>query len=261
MILPPCTLLLALILPNAAPPPLGRAGAPRATAPTTPDAAPLPAMELVDRDGDAVRFALTPSGRLQMFLCGELCCDPVGRIDYRASDGYVDVEEAEGGVEGGAYFNLAEGEQLKQAAYLGVLADLARVQWAGDAPVALPPAVDALLDGNRDDAELQQSRPGMRLLWAQLLEIFPTEAAASAAVARNSAIVLPYLNRPTHIAGSWAVLQEKFGSDEEALEVVTKNPGLLSCNPRALRDSSADDVRRMAGLVDGVEKLLWWKNS
>ena len=50
-------------------------------------------------------------------------------------------------------------------------------------------------------------------------------------------------------------------TDEEALEVVTKNPGLLSCNPRALRDSSADDVRRMAGLVDGVEKLLWWKNS
>ena len=97
---------------------------------------------------------------------------------------------------------------------------------------------------------------------AQLLEIFPTEAAASAAVARNSAIVLPYLNRPTHIAGSWAVLQEKFGSDEEALEVVTKNPGLLSCNLRSSRDFLERRRRPADGRpVDGVEKLLWWKNS
>jgi hypothetical protein len=31
---------------------------------------------------------------------------------------------------------------------------------------------------------------------------------ALAAVARNSAIVLPYLNRPHHISGSWKVLDE-----------------------------------------------------
>ena len=41
---------------------------------------------------------------------------------------------------------------------------------------------------------------------AMLTVAVPPAQAAIAAVQRNSAIVLPYLNRPHHITGSWKVL-------------------------------------------------------
>ena len=48
-------------------------------------------------------------------------------------------------------------------------------------------------------------------------------------------------------------------SAEEALEVVTKNPGILSCDPAGLRESNKGTVKAMASAVDVVESLLWWK--
>ena len=208
-----------------------------------------------------VRFALTPSGRLQMFLCGELCCDPVGRIDYRASDGYVDVEEAEGGVEGGAYFNLAEGEQLKQAACLGVLADLARVQWAGDAPVRAA--------ARRRRAPRRQPRR------RRAAAVAAGDAAAVGAAARD----LPDRGggggrRRAQLGDRAAVPQPA----DAQRRLVGRPPGEVRLRRGGARGGDeeprpplvqparaprldADDVRRMAGLVDGVEKLLWWKNS
>ena len=90
----------------------------------------------------------------------------------------------------------------------------------------LPQPVEALLV----DDELRASRPGTCLLWATLLQVYPDEPSALAAVARNSAIVLPYLNRPAYISGSWREINEKMGP-EDALDVVTKNPGILCCNP------------------------------
>ena len=58
----------------------------------------------------------------------------------------------------------------------------------------------------------------------RLLKVYPSEGAALAAVTRNSAIVLPYLNRPTFISGTWTVLTDKM-SEEDAIEVITRNPG------------------------------------
>ena len=48
-------------------------------------------------------------------------------------------------------------------------------------------------------------------------------------------------------------------SAEEALEVVTKNPGILACNPLGLKGSNKAAVMTMANVVNGVESLLWWK--
>ena len=58
----------------------------------------------------------------------------------------------------------------------------------------------------------------------RLLKVYPTDEAALTAVTRNSAIVLPYLNRPTFIAGTCTVLLDKM-SEAEALDVITRNPG------------------------------------
>ena len=47
--------------------------------------------------------------------------------------------------------------------------------------------------------ELREQRPGAKVLWSRLLDIYPTEAAALAAVQRNSALVMP-CKRPTATA-------------------------------------------------------------
>ena len=87
-----------------------------------------------------------------------------------------------------------------------------------------------------------------------MLEVYRGEEAALAAVKRNSAIVLPYLCKPAFIDGSWAVLQSMM-SEEEAREVITKNPGVLASNPAFLQRSNADEIKRAAGVVDVVEAL------
>jgi hypothetical protein len=57
-------------------------------------------------------------------------------------------------------------------------------------------------------------------------------------------------------------------SAEEALDVVTKNPGLLSCDPTGLRGSNKAVVQGLANVVNGVEgsfvpvwKSLWAKDK
>lgn len=119
------------------------------------------------------------------------------------------------------------------------------------ASVELPQPVEDLL---KDSAELRASRPGVCILWSLLLDVYPSEQAALAAVDRNSAIVLPYLNRPTFITGTWEVLNG-FMSAEEALEVVTLNPGILACNPEGLKKSNAADIQRAAKAIDAVEQV------
>jgi len=46
---------------------------------------------------------------------------------------------------------------------------------------------------------------------------------------------------------------------DDALAVVTKNPGILACNPDGLKTSNKAAVQTMAMIVDGVEYVKWWK--
>ena len=94
----------------------------------------------------------------------------------------------------------------------------------------------------------------------RLLKVFPSEAAAVAAVKRNSAIVMPYLNRPPYISGCWDVLKGMM-SEEEALDVITRNPGILACNPVGLRTSNAAVIKGTAGAVDAFESLWRWRRQ
>lgn len=206
-----------------------------------------PQVALVDDEGDDIRFAVTESGVMQMFDRGDLLCPAVNSISFSSTDGTVSVDSEEVDAD----FGIIWAEQRENLAKLALLASESKVAWLGDEAVPLPPAVEALLI----DDELRASRPGVRILWLELLKIFRTEDDALAAVKKNSAIVLPYLNRPNFISGSWAVLLNMM-SEEEALKVVTQNPGVLASNPAGLKLQSASVVKNTARAVDATESFL-----
>jgi len=116
----------------------------------------------------------------------------------------------------------------------------------------LPPEVDKQVDKLLSaDADRQNTKA----LWAALRSCFKTEEDAIAAAARNTGTILPYLNSPSNIYGSFDVLVEMLGK-EEAVDVCSKNPGILQCNPRILARESADSIKDAANKVDFFERLL-----
>ena len=74
-------------------------------------------------------------------------------------------------------FAIRAEEQTIKASTLAVYGLQCNVAWAGDEPLDLPDEVEELLV----DDELKDSRPGVRLLWATLLGIYPTEQARTVA--------------------------------------------------------------------------------
>ena len=74
-------------------------------------------------------------------------------------------------------FAIRAEEQAIKASTLAVYGLQCKVAWAGDEPLDLPDEVEELLV----DDELKDSRPGVRLLWATLLDIYPTEQARTVA--------------------------------------------------------------------------------
>lgn len=91
---------------------------------------------------------------------------------------------------------------------------------------ALPPAVSKLLppQAEEDDEILAAIVP----LWEALAEVYPSEAAAVAAVRKNVAVILPYMNQPTNIEGSWDVIVV-------SAPLPQQSPHLARCTRRAAR--------------------------
>jgi len=120
--------------------------------------------------------------------------------------------------------------------------------------------------------------------WNALRACYPTENAALDAATECRPLILPYgaeslaagfyelgeaTDRSDKIAGSYQVLQNKLSSDDEVLDIVTKNPGVLGCAPSQLEKASAEDIRRGAQIAGGVnsffsgarrwaESTSWW---
>lgn len=219
-------------------------------------------VQFVDRDGDTVAFFVEDS-RLKMLVSGELYFEEVETLEYATTDGSLRQNMGEG------LCQLQDTrERPAQAAALEALADAAGVEWLEfdtlpelvyedgeeeeEEEIVFPPEIDKILD---IDDELRSQRPEAAILWRELKKIYPTEEAALKAVQKNTAIIMPYMTMPGFIQGSWKVLNEMM-SEEEALQVVTANPGVLGCNPAGLKKSDADTVKRAAGFVDGLETLL-----
>jgi hypothetical protein len=111
--------------------------------------------------------------------------------------------------------------------------------------VGLPEEVDVLLSADTGRRETEA-------LWAALRSCFPSESEAIQAASRNTGTILPYLNSPSNIYGSYKVLVDKLGR-AEATAVCSKNPGILQCNPKILALEEADSIVRAANFVDFFE--------
>lgn len=84
-------------------------------------------MELVDRDGDRIRFALDGTNRLQEFVNDKLECAEIRTLTYTAATGRIQ--------DGTGFFQFRPEEQVSKALGLRALAGRAGVAWHGDHPV------------------------------------------------------------------------------------------------------------------------------
>ena len=115
----------------------------------------------------------------------------------------------------------------------------------------LPARVDALVDPQVD-------RPATAPIWAAFRKVYRTEDDAVAALERNGAVILPFINTPENIRVSWKAIQDKFDADE-AYDIVTRNPGILANRPGDLENSSVGAIRGSMALVtalDGVPEQI-----
>eukprot|EP00316_Scyphosphaera_apsteinii_P013471 CAMPEP_0119321520 /NCGR_PEP_ID=MMETSP1333-20130426/55639_1 /TAXON_ID=418940 /ORGANISM="Scyphosphaera apsteinii, Strain RCC1455" /LENGTH=206 /DNA_ID=CAMNT_0007328513 /DNA_START=338 /DNA_END=958 /DNA_ORIENTATION=+ len=199
-----------------------------------------------------MRFYLSSDGNLSVYAEEVLFYDAVSSITFAAAERklWLETDEVEGEIV------LLPEEPPTTLAMLGLLAVRAKVPWLGDECLMLPQQVESKLV----DSELRAQRPAVRVLWALLLCIYPSQNAAIAAVERNSALVMPNLNRPFNLEGSWEVLNDMLGA-EEALAVVTQNPGILASDPRLLAKSNAMTVKTVAGVVNTIDGTLpvWFR--
>lgn len=92
-------------------------------------------------------------------------------------------------------------------------------------------------------------------MWNLLLKCYATEAEAITAAKRTTSLILPYMNSPTNIAGSYDVLVELLG-EEAARDVCIRNPAVLGNDPAALRGCSAKDIQDSARLKEFIETSL-----
>ena len=89
-------------------------------------------------------------------------------------------------------------------------------------------------------------------LWKEFKKCYPSEAVAQQMLSKNTAVILPQLNSPTKIKGTYALLKKRLGK-KVAQEVVTKNPGVLVCSPEGLAKESDEAIIKAANFVESVE--------
>ena len=116
----------------------------------------------------------------------------------------------------------------------------------------LPEEIDALLDGFAGDFP---SRPQTGIMWAALRSCYATESDAVEAERRSPGIILPYMNRPGNIVGSFAVLVDKLGDEQAARALCQQNPAVLGTSPKGLAECSAADIRSAAAFREAVDRL------
>ena len=101
---------------------------------------------------------------------------------------------------------------------------------------SVPQSVAELIDPSISIAEVAP-------LWKQFRACYPSEAQAIAAAKRNPIPLLPFLNTADNIRFNRQVLKERIGfSDEEILDIITKNPGVLGNQPGQLARASKGEV-------------------
>jgi hypothetical protein len=90
-------------------------------------------------------------------------------------------------------------------------------------------------------------------LWKEFQKCYPTKQKALDALSKNTAVILPQLNAPSKIKGTFAQLKQRFGQ-KGAQEIVEKNPGILVCSPQGLLKQSDKQILDAANLVETLDK-------
>jgi len=90
------------------------------------------------------------------------------------------------------------------------------------------------------------------ILWKEFKKCYRSEAVAVSMLSKNTAVILPQLNSPRKIKGTFAQLKKRFGK-AGAAEIIEKNPGVLVCSPEGLLKQSDKDILDAAELVATLE--------
>ena len=141
---------------------------------------------------------------------------------------------------------------------------LTNVQLRADAPTmaagffglgggggGLPSEVTEVVNG----FATEKDPAAIRALWTELKRAYGDEATAVQAVLRQPQIINPsYTDPPAVISRSKAVLVEYMG-EEESIEVMLKNPSVLQCGERGLREVGPDEIKGFAQIASLGHKL------
>lgn len=112
----------------------------------------------------------------------------------------------------------------------------------------LPPGIAGRVSFQTGGAKTAGQDEEIVILWKALQDCFATRDLAEAAVRKNSAVILPQLNSPTKIKGTYKLLVTRFGK-KGAAEILEKNPGILVCTPGSLDKQSDEEILKAANLV------------
>lgn len=91
-------------------------------------------------------------------------------------------------------------------------------------------------------------------LWSTAVKVYGSDAAARQAVSQNDQIICPVYATPQLLSQSHASLVGLLGK-EEALEIMMKNPAVLTCGAKELAASDPGEIRSAANarkVLDGI---------
>lgn len=71
------------------------------------------------------------------------------------------------------------------------------------------------------------------ILWREFKKCYPNEKVAQQMLSKNTAVILPQLNSPRKIKGTYTLLKKRLGKAATS-ELLLKNPGVLVCSPEGL---------------------------
>ena len=91
------------------------------------------------------------------------------------------------------------------------------------------------------------------ILWKEFQKCYRSRDVATSMLSKNTAVILPTLNSPRKIKGTYALLNKRLGRSR-ATEVLEKNPGVLVCSPESLEKQSDDDIIGAANLVATLDE-------
>lgn len=87
------------------------------------------------------------------------------------------------------------------------------------------------------------------ILWREFKKCYKSEAVAQEMLGKNTAVILPQLNSPRKIKGTYALLNKRLGK-KAAADLLLKNPGVLVCSPESLEKQSDEEIIKAADLVE-----------